>query len=108
MRRASFISRSLQSLAVDLARVMEVQITEDDWRRYNRGEKGVFVSKMLGFREKAKLAAIRQKHREDPQFRDYVDRYLAQFDDMLKEAKERDLDGVLSTALLTSDMGKLH
>ena len=103
LRRASFISESLQSLAVDLARVMEVQITEDDWRRYNRGEKGVFVSKMLGFREKAKLAAI-AKHREDPQFRDYVDRYLAQFD--VAQGRAR-IGGVLSTAL-HSDMGKLH
>ena len=59
LRRAAFISERLQSLAVDMTRLMEATITEDDWRRFNKGEKGVFVRKLLGFREKSKLAAIK-------------------------------------------------
>ena len=62
VNQASFISERLQSIAVDMSRVMETQITEDDWRRFNKGEQGIFVRKMLGFREKAKLVSIRDKY----------------------------------------------
>ncbi|MEE8350648.1 MAG: hypothetical protein V3R37_00435 [Rhodospirillales bacterium] len=42
-----------------MSRVLETQLTEDDWQRFNRGETSVFVRKMLGFRDKARLGAIK-------------------------------------------------
>ena len=108
LRRAAFISEGLQSLAVDMTRLMEAAITDDDWRRFNKGEKGVFVRKLLGFREKSKLATIRPKYQDDGEFQDYVGRYLGQFEGLLKEARKRDHDGVLITTFLTSDMGKVY
>ena len=108
LRRATFITERLQSLAVDMARLLETHISEDDWRRFNKGEKGIFVRKMLGFKEKSRLAAIQQKYQADGEFREYVDRYLSQFDSFLKEAKKRDHLEVLSTTFLSSDMGKVY
>ena len=108
LRRATFISERLQSLAVDMNRVLETRLSEDDWRRFNRGEKGVFVRKMLGFREKSKLASVKKKYEDDGEFRDYVGRYISQFDAMLADARKRDHDAVLSTTFLSSDMGKVY
>ena len=62
---------------------------------------------MLGFREKGKLTTIRDHYQEDPDFRDYVSRYLKQFHALVEESKKRDQDNVLNTTLLSSDMGKL-
>jgi hypothetical protein len=108
LKLAAFISERLQSLAVDMNRLMETTISEDDWRRFNRGEKGIFVRKILGFRERAKLAAIKQRYQEDGEFRDYVGRYISEFNNLLKEAKSRDHDAILSTTFLSSDMGKVY
>ena len=108
LKLAAFISERLQSLAVDMNRLMETTISEDDWRRFNRGEKGIFVRKILGFRERAKLAAIKQRYQEDGEFRDYVSRYISEFNNLLKEAKSRDHDSILSTTFLSSDMGKVY
>jgi hypothetical protein len=108
LHRATFILERLQSVAVDMNRVLETSISEDDWARFNRGEKGVFVRKMLGFREKGRLAAIQKKFQEDGEFREYVNRYMTQFSEMLAEARRRDHDGVLSTTFLSSDMGKVY
>ncbi len=108
LRRATFISERLQSLAVDMSRLMETSITENDWKRFNKGEKGLFVRKMLGFREKARLASIKQRYQNDQEFRNYVSRYLDEFKSFLAEANKRDQQGVLSTIFLSSDMGKLY
>ncbi|HJN23144.1 MAG TPA: hypothetical protein QF509_04435 [Rhodospirillales bacterium] len=56
LRRATFITERLQSLAVDMTRLLETHISEDDWHRFNKGENGIFIRKMLGFKEKSRLA----------------------------------------------------
>ena len=108
IHQSSFISERLQSIAVDMTRVLETQITEDDWRRFTKGEKGVFVRKMLGFREKARLGTIRDKYQEVGEFREYVNRYFTEFEVMLAEAKKRDQEGMLKSILLSSDIGKVY
>ena len=63
---------------------------------------------MLGMRERSRLAAVAQRYREDGEFREYVNRYIAQFENTLGEAKKRDMDGVLATTFLTADVGKVY
>jgi len=107
-RQATFISERLQSIAVDISRVLETQVSEDDWRRFNKGEKGIFVRKLLGFREKAKLAQVRQMYQEDSMFREYVTRYLEEFEKLLDESSSRDHNSMLHATFLSSDMGKVY
>ena len=107
LRRATFITERLQSLAVDMSRLMETSISEEDWTRFNKGEKGIFVRKILGFREKTRLVSIKDRYQNDQEFRNYVSRYLDEFKSFLDEARKRDQQGVLSTIFLSSDMGKL-
>ena len=108
LRRMSFISEGLQSIAIDLNRVLEYRITDDDWRRYNGGDKGIFLRKIVGMRERSKLTAIKDRYQEDGEFREYVTRYLGQFNDLLARARRNDHEGVLAAALLTSDIGKVY
>ncbi|MEK7245085.1 MAG: hypothetical protein AAB223_03610, partial [Pseudomonadota bacterium] len=108
LRDATFVMERLQSLAIDMNRVLETELSEDDWQRYSKGEKGLFVRKMLGMRERSRLAAVAQHYREDSEFREYVNRYIAQFETTLGEAKKRDMDGVLATTFLTADIGKVY
>jgi chromosome segregation ATPase len=108
LRGATFVLEKLQSLAVDMNRLLETNVSEEDWQRFNRGEKGVFVRKMLGFREKARLASIRERYQDDSEFRDYVSRYMTQFESLLQNAKKRDHQGVLGTTFLASDIGKVY
>jgi len=108
MHQATFISERLQSVAVDMNRVLETTISEDDWKRFNKGERGIFVRKMLGFREKAKIAVIREKYQRDNEFRDYVSRYVQQFEHLLDEAKKRDQSGLLNQTFMSSDVGKVY
>jgi len=108
MHQATFISERLQSVAVDMNRVLETTISEDDWKRFNKGERGIFVRKMLGFREKAKIAVIREKYQRDNEFRDYVSRYVQQFEHLLDEAKKRDQTGLLNQTFMSSDVGKVY
>ena len=104
----ALVSEGLESVAIDINRIMETRITEDDWKRYNRGEKSVFLRKILGMRNRAKLAKINQLHRQDSNFREYVSRYLAQFDELIESAKRSGQEGALGAGFMTSDAGKVY
>ena len=71
-------------------------------------ETGVFVRKMLGFREKAKLNIVRDKYQQDSEFRDYVTRYINDFDSLLNHSAKLDQDSMLRTTFLSSDVGKVY
>jgi hypothetical protein len=107
-RNAAFVLERLQSLGVDMTRVLETVVSDDDWRRFTSGDKGVFVRKLLGFREKTKLAHIRERFQQDGEFRQYAQRYMTDFEGMLRESRKRDRDGIVSTTLLSSEIGKVY
>ncbi|MDG2034398.1 MAG: hypothetical protein P8J29_10695, partial [Rhodospirillales bacterium] len=108
LQRLSMISEALESVAIDINRVMETRITENDWVHYNRGDKSIFLRKILGMRSRSKLSKIKQLHRENSEFREYVTRYLRQFDVLISDAKRSDQDAVLGSSVMTSDAGKVY
>ena len=59
-------------------------------------------------RNKAKLAKINSHYREDSDFREYVSRYLRQFDELIASAKRTDQEGALGAGYMTSDAGKVY
>ena len=108
LQRLSMISEALESVAIDINRVMETRVTENDWINYNRGDKRVFLRKILGMRSRSKLAKIKHLHRENTEFREYVTRYLRQFDGLISDAKRSNQEGVLGSSIMTSDAGKVY
>jgi hypothetical protein len=104
----SLVTEGLESVAIDINRILDTHVSEDDWNRYNRGDKGVFLRKILGMRTRSKLGRINKLYRETATFRDYVNRYLRQFDDLITVAKRSDHEGVASASLMTSDAGKVY
>ena len=108
MQNAKFVNERLESLAVDMNRVLETSISEEEWRRFNKGDASIFVRKMLGFRERTKLNIVREKYQQDSEFRDYVTRYLTDFNDLLNQVSKLDQASVLRTTFFSSDVGKVY
>ncbi|MGB0748123.1 MAG: hypothetical protein ACPGO3_05215 [Magnetospiraceae bacterium] len=107
LRRATLIQEALQSAAIDVSRSMEVEVTETDWKRYSGGDKGLFLRKLGGLRDKGALEKARALYAEDGDFRGYVDRYLREFETLTDRAADYDPNGAMGATFLSSDMGKL-
>ena len=108
LKKLSLISESLESVAIDINRVLETRVSDEDWSRFSRGDKSVFIRKILGMRSRSKLVRIYKLHRKDAQFREYVTRYLGQFDGLIANAKRTGQVGVLGAGFMTSDAGKVY
>ncbi|MCF4166445.1 hypothetical protein L2U69_12395 [Zavarzinia compransoris] len=108
VKASAAVIEGLNGLSVDLARTLDEDVPEDVWRRYLGGEKGVFTRRLLGARSRDGHDTIAAKYREDGEFRTYVDRFMRQFDELMRLSSEVDDEDVLTATLRSSDIGKLH
>ena len=76
--------------------------------RHRRGERGVFTRRLYTLRGQRTFDEIAQKYRSDREFRDTVDRYVDDFEQLIESVSRNDRDNMLTQTYLTSDTGKVY
>ncbi|MBV9081575.1 MAG: hypothetical protein JOZ62_02770, partial [Acidobacteriaceae bacterium] len=99
---------SLDSLAVDIARLIDHEAAAELWDRYNRGERNVFSRKLYTNQGQKAFEEIRRKYRTDRDFMRTVDRYISEFERLLEEVSRDDRGQVVARTYLTSETGKVY
>jgi hypothetical protein len=99
---------SLDSLSVDIARMIDHDAAAELWDRYNRGERNVFTKRLYTMQGQATFDDIRRKYRAEREFKQTVDRYIAEFERMLQEVSRSDRGQVVARTYLTSETGKVY
>jgi hypothetical protein len=100
---------SLDSLAGDIARMIDHDAAADLWDRYNRGERNVFGrSRLYTAQGQKAFEEIRKKYRSDREFMRTVDRYIGEFERLLEEVSRDDRGQVVARTYLTSETGKVY
>ncbi len=99
---------SLNSISVDLARVLDHEAPADLWNRYKAGERNVFTRRLYNLRGQRTFDDIRRKYSAEPEFHDVVDRYVNEFEGMIENVGKNDRDNILTQTYMTSDTGKVY
>ena len=99
---------SLDSLAVDIARMIDHDAAAELWDRYKRGERNVFTRKLYTMQGQRAFDEIRRKYRGDREFMQTVDRYIAEFERLLDEVSRDDRGQLVARTYLTSETGKVY
>ena len=98
----------LDSLSVDIARMIDHDAAVELWDRYKRGERNVFTRRLYTLQGQQTFDDIRRKYRRDAEFKDTVDRYIDEFERLLGEAAKDDRDSMVAKTYLTSETGKVY
>ena len=99
---------SLDSLSVDIARMIDHEAAVDLWERYKKGERNVFTRRLYTMQGQQTFEEIRRKYRRDLEFRDTVDRYIGEFERLLEQVSRDERGQALTKTYLTSDTGKVY
>ena len=99
---------SLDSLSVDIARMIDHDAAAELWERYKRGERNVFTRKLYTMQGQRAFEEIRKRYRGDGDFKRTVDRYIAEFERLLEEVSREDRGQMLARSYLTSETGKVY
>ena len=99
---------SLDSLSVDIARMIDHDAAVELWDRHQRGERNVFTRRLYTAQGQKTFDEIRRRYRKSDDFRETVDRYIDEFERLLEQVSRDDRGQVLSKTYLTSDTGKVY
>jgi hypothetical protein len=99
---------SLDSLSLDIARMIDHDTAVELWDRHQRGERNVFTRRLYTSQGQKTFDEIRRRYRKSNDFRDTVDRYIEEFERLLEQVSRDDRGQVLSKTYLTSDTGKVY
>jgi hypothetical protein len=99
---------SLDSLSVDIARMIDHDAATELWDRYKRGERNVFTRRLYTLQGQKTFDEIRKKYRGDREFKQTVDRYIGEFERLLEEVARDDRGQVVARTYLTSETGKVY
>src|SRR5205085_1606470 len=107
-RRVSLLIDSMHSAAIDVGKIMADEIDDKAWSSYLKGNRGVFTSRAVRLIGGSETRAIRGHYETDLEFQRSVNRYVHDFESMLRRVlAERD-GGMIAVTLMSSDMGKLY
>jgi hypothetical protein len=107
-RQARHTIESLDALSVDIARMIDHDAAAELWDRYNRGERNVFTRRLYTLQGQKTFDEIRKKYRTDREFKQTVDRYIAEFERLLDDVSNDDRGQVVARTYLTSETGKVY
>jgi hypothetical protein len=107
-KRVALLMDSMHSAAIDVGKILSDEIDDRAWDSYLKGNRGVFTSRAVRLMGGSEARAIRTHYESDNEFQRSVNRYVADFESMLRRVlAERD-GGMIAVTLMSSDMGKLY
>ena len=84
------------------------EVDDKAWTSYLKGNRGVFTRRAVRLMSGSESRAIQAHYDSEPEFQASVNRYLHDFEAMLRRVlAERD-GGMIAVTLMSSDMGKLY
>ena len=107
-QRVSLLIDALNSTAIDVSKILSNDAGDAAWAAYLKGDRGVFTRRAVRLLDSGEAREILRHYEEEPEFRDQVNRYIADFEALLRRVLEGGDGSALGITLLSSDMGKLY
>jgi hypothetical protein len=107
-RRVALLIDALNSTAIDVSKILSNEVSDAAWAAYLRGDRGAFTRRAVRLLESGEARGILLHYEEEPEFRAQVNRYIADFETMLRAVLAGHGGNALGITLLSSDMGKLY
>jgi hypothetical protein len=107
-RRVALLIESLNSTAIDVTKLLSNDVTDPAWQAYLKGDRGVFTRRAVRLLTTGEAREIQRHYDQEPEFRTQVNRYIGDFEAMLRRILSDSDGNALAVTLLSSDMGKLY
>ena len=107
-RRMALITESLNSSAIDLTKAFDNDVADTAWASYLRGDRGIFTRRAVRLLDNQDARRVSDIYDEDQAFRETVNRYIHDFEAMLRSILSTRDGQALAVTLLSSDAGKLY
>ena len=98
----------LETLSLDISRLMDRNLAGEMWDRYQRGESKAFTKRLYTPGGQKAFDEVARKYRSDRVFKQTVDRYVTEFERILDEVAREDRGPQALRSHLTSETGLVY
>ena len=98
----------LDSLSLDIGRLMDRTLAAEMWDRYQRGERKAFSKRLYTPAGQKAFDEVSRKYRADRPFKQTVDRYITEFERLLDEVARDERGPAMLRSHLTSETGLVY
>jgi hypothetical protein len=98
----------LESLSLDIGRLMDRNLASEMWDRYQRGESKAFTKRLYTPAGQKAFDEVGRKYRADRTFKQTVDRYITEFERLLDEIARDDRGPAALRNHLVSETGMVY
>jgi hypothetical protein len=98
----------LDSIAVDITRLLDRDLAAEMWDRYQRGERKAFSKRLYTPAGQKVFDEVSNKYRAERNFKQTVDRYIAEFERLLDDVARDDRGQAALRNYLTSETGLVY
>jgi hypothetical protein len=107
-RRMVLLTESLNSTAIDVAKILSNDITDTAWASYLKGDRGIFTRRAVRLIDSREAKIIANHYGNDSEFREHVNRYVHDFEGIMRLLLSTRDGNAIGVTLLSSDIGKLY
>ena len=107
-RRMVLLTESLNSTAIDVTKILSNDITDTTWASYLKGDRGVFTRRAVRLIDSKEAKIIANHYGNDSEFREHVNRYVHDFEGIMRLLLSTRDGNAIGVTLLSSDIGKLY
>lgn len=107
-RRAAILIDSLHSASIDIGKILSDEVDDRAWAAYLKGDRGVFTRRAVRLLGPTETRALATQYESDPEFAVSVNRYVHDFEALLRRVSNERDGGMMAVSLMSSDMGKLY
>jgi hypothetical protein len=98
----------LDSLTLDIGRLMDRNLAAEMWDRYQRGESKAFSKRLYTPAGQKAFDEVARKYRADRNFKQTVDRYITEFERLLDEVARDERGAAVLRSHLISETGLVY
>ena len=98
----------LESLSLDIGRLMDRTLAGEMWDRYQRGERKAFSKRLYTPAGQKAFDEVGRKYRSDRTFKQTVDRYITEFERLLDDVARDERGPTALRGHLTSETGMVY
>ncbi len=107
-RRVSTLIDQLNSASIDITTSFAPDVSDSAWTAYLKGDRGVFTRRAVRLLDAGQAREVARLYEGDASLREQVNRYIHDFEAMLRAVLAQPDGSPLGVTLLSSDMGKLY
>ena len=105
---ASQAGNPLETLSLDISRLVDRNLAAEMWDRYQRGENKAFSKRLYAPAGQKTFDEVARKYRSDRNFKQTVDRYIVEFERLLDDVARDERGPAVLRSQLISETGLVY